>query len=284
MATSNQTIQIKRSSSTSVPSSLSFGELAFSDVGGVKQLYIGDKDSNVYLIKLTDFGAATSTIDANNNKIVNLLDATADSDAATWGQVQELINGLKWRTPVVTAVDTNINLTNPGTATLGGATLTTGDRVLVMGQTNTPENGIYIFDTTSTAMSRAADVNTLATIDTSAVLVDQGDKANNAYVLQVSNTSGTLGTEDVLTIAFSNSAIESLGANLSSIKNLTGLANGDLLYYSGAGFSKFSPAQGSVLTANSSGVITSVIGTDGDLLVRSGGVWTTGNTINGGTF
>lgn len=67
--------------------------------------------------------------------------------------------GVFWE-PVEAHSDTNIaNLTNPATDTFGGAVVVQGDRVLLNGQTAQSENGIYIFDTTSTAMVRASDAD-----------------------------------------------------------------------------------------------------------------------------
>jgi hypothetical protein len=275
-----QKIRFNQSSTTSAPASLLFGEPAFTDVGGVKKFFIGDASANVYLIKLSDYAPPDQALDLNSQKITNLADGSANSDAATWGQVQQLVNGLKWRSPVVVAVGTDVNLANPGTDTFDGVTLSQGDRLLLYGQTNDGENGIYIFDTSSTALARSALADTLIEIDTSAVMVDQGSKANGAYVLQVSDTGGVLGTETINVIPFANSTLDSV---LQSIAGLSPAEN-DILYFNGSGYSTFTPQTGAVITTNSSGQWTSIQGNDGDLLVRVGGEWTTGNIINGGSF
>jgi len=63
-----------------------------------------------------------------------------------------------WK-PAVRAAElaASIDVSNPGTSTIGGQSVGQGDRVLLGAQTVGAEDGIYIFDTTSTAMVRADD-------------------------------------------------------------------------------------------------------------------------------
>jgi len=53
----------------------------------------------------------------------------------------------------------NINLSNPGTATFDGVTLANGDRLLVPQQTTASQNGIYVFNGSAAAMTRATDAD-----------------------------------------------------------------------------------------------------------------------------
>jgi|TARA_Y100000052_G_scaffold27023_1_gene33378 hypothetical protein len=82
----SQTIQIKRSTGTAVPSSLSAGELAYSFKSDTKKLYIGD-GSNVITIggqaftdKLDGIEAGADVTDATN---VNAAGAVMNSDTST---------------------------------------------------------------------------------------------------------------------------------------------------------------------------------------------------------
>jgi len=88
---------------------------------------------------------------------------TNDDEAVSLGYLNQQITnsqaGISLKDPVEVAVDANVNWSNPGTDTFDGITLSTGDRVLLQGQTNKVENGIYVFNTSSTAMDRAEDAN-----------------------------------------------------------------------------------------------------------------------------
>lgn len=100
----------------------------------------------------TDFGTGFVIL-PNNSSAKALFQATE-------AELQALSLGLgQFWAPVDVHNDTNIDITNPGTDTFGGAVAAQGERVLLMGQTDASENGIYIFDTTSTAMVRATDAD-----------------------------------------------------------------------------------------------------------------------------
>ena len=49
---------------------------------------------------------------------------------------------------------TNIDVTNPGTAVFDGVTLTAGQHLLLIGQSTQTENGLWVFATSSTALTR----------------------------------------------------------------------------------------------------------------------------------
>ena len=91
-----------------------------------------------------------------------------------------------------TAADGNVNLAAGGLLTIDGVTLLSGDRVLVMNQTNPRQNGLYIADVG--AWVRAADANTAAELVAgSYVFVTEGSAGQQGYVLtddavQVGNT------------------------------------------------------------------------------------------------
>lgn len=78
-----------------------------------------------------------------------------------------VIASLAMKVPCVVA--SNANLTLEGAQTVNGIAVTTGDRVLVMAQTNPVENGIY--DVTSTAWDRAADFDGNRDVTTDTLVV-----------------------------------------------------------------------------------------------------------------
>jgi hypothetical protein len=95
------------------------------------------------------------------------------------------IVGLIVKSPVRVASTANINRTNPGTNIIDGVTLSTFDRVLLKDQTVPAENGVYVFQGSSSAMTRASDADTNSE-------VKSGD-----FVLYVAVTTGTVnGSQD----------------------------------------------------------------------------------------
>lgn len=144
--------------------------------------------------------AMTGNLDFGNQKGVNVATPTANGDAANKSYVDTLINGLPsaYRYRNVHAATTgNINLSNPGTAVFDGHTLVTGDRLLVWQQSTQSQNGIYVFDTSSTALTRASDSDAWDELVGTLVYVDQGTTYGEARFFCTANTGGTLGSTAV---------------------------------------------------------------------------------------
>jgi hypothetical protein len=144
--------------------------------------------------------ALTGDLSAGNNKITTLGTPTNTGDAATKGyvdtQIATLPSAYKYRN-VHAATTTNIDLSNPGTAVFDGHTLVTGDRLLVIDQTTQSQNGIYVFNTSSTALTRATDSDAWDELVGTLVYVDQGTTYGEARFYCTSNTGGTLGSTAV---------------------------------------------------------------------------------------
>ena len=135
-------------------------------------------------IRITlDFGNAT--------RIINLPNAVTDQEPATLAQLKAYIDGLKTKAPVRVATVGNISLTAPG-ATVDGVTMVLNDRVLVWKQTAGAENGIYIWNGASVAMTRALDANTWDEIESMLVPVEEGTYLGTC--LRQTAINGTLGT------------------------------------------------------------------------------------------
>lgn len=144
--------------------------------------------------------AFTGNQSMGNNKLTTLATPTDSGDATNKGYVDNLIAGLpsayRYRN-VKVATTTNINLSNPATSTIDGIGLTSGDRVLVHQQNTPSQNGIYIFDTSSTAMTRATDSDLWDELVGSLVYVDQGSTQAEYRYFCTSNSGGTLGSTAV---------------------------------------------------------------------------------------
>ena len=144
--------------------------------------------------------ALTGNLDFGNNKGVNVATPTTTTDAANKGYIDNLINALpsayKYRNAHA-ATTANIDLSNPGTASFDGHTLTTGDRLLVKDQTTQSQNGIYVFNTSSTALVRASDSDAWDELVGTLVYIDQGATFGESRFYCTSNSGGTLGTTAV---------------------------------------------------------------------------------------
>lgn len=141
-------------------------------------------------ISLSSLSAPTGDLAMGTHKITGLSDGTVASDAATWGQVQNLQSGLDWKQSVRAVITTNNTI---GTAyangqAIGGVTLATGDRILLTGQTAAAENGIYVV--TAGAPTRATDADASGEISVGAVVpVEAGTGANTFYYCTATGAS-----------------------------------------------------------------------------------------------
>lgn len=97
-----------------------------------------------------------STLDLQQNRVINVGAAVDGSDLITKDQLTAAMEGIKQKAQAKTVATANITLS--GEQTIGTTAVVAGDRVLVVGQTNAAENGIYV--ASATAWTRSADANT----------------------------------------------------------------------------------------------------------------------------
>ena len=115
------------------------------------------------------------------------------SDATAWWRY----DGASWsRLSVRVATQSAINLASPG-AGIDGITLAAGDRVLVKAQAISAENGIYIWNGSSSAMTRATDADTAAKLAGALTHVLAGTDTGRAFRQTALAATGTLDTNSV---------------------------------------------------------------------------------------
>lgn len=138
-------------------------------------------------------------IDLNGNKIVNVADPSAGTDAVNLNYVVNYVNGRQYKEPVRAASTANVTLSAPG-ASIDGVTLTSGDRVLLKNQTTGSQNGIYVWNGSAVAMTRAADADTSAEVKPGlTMMVTEGStNADKEFML---TTDGTI-TLDTTVLTF----------------------------------------------------------------------------------
>lgn len=140
------------------------------------------------------------TFDFNGTgKIINLPDGVGNQDAATVGQLKAAIEGLAQKDDVRIRTASNISIASPG-STLDGLNMVLNDRVLVAGQTDPTENGIYIWNGPATPMTRSADASNGAELISALVPVAEGTSAGTSWRQTAINI--TLGTTAIAFVAF----------------------------------------------------------------------------------
>jgi hypothetical protein len=136
-----------------------------------------------------------TTLDLTNNGILNLRDPVNPQDAVNKRYVDALVEGLDWKEAVRVASTANVNINSPG-ATIDGVALSIGDRVLLMGQVDAKQNGIYVFNGASSPMTRALDANTGAELTGAVVMVLEGSYASTTW--RQATVNPVIGTDDII--------------------------------------------------------------------------------------
>jgi hypothetical protein len=136
----------------------------------------------------------TNVVDLNNNRIQNVGAPALSSDAVTKQYVDNIATGLVWKNAVRVAATSNVSVSSPG-ATIDSVTLANGNRILLMGQTNGAENGIYVFNGATSALTRATDADQDSEVEPgAAVTVSEGTTNGNKTFVLITPGPITVGT------------------------------------------------------------------------------------------
>lgn len=135
-------------------------------------------------------------LDLAAQKIINLADPAASSDAATKAYVDNAIRGLDWKPSVVAAAASQTPIT--GLPTVDGITLTAGQRILLMGQASLAQNGIWTV--ASSGWTRPADYASGSTQDSGiAVTVEEGTTYGGKVLMITGATNAQIVVDTDLT-------------------------------------------------------------------------------------
>lgn len=145
--------------------------------------------------------AMTGNLDLGSQRIVNVTTPSASTDAATKAYVDTQIGNLsstfKVKPNARAATTGNITISNPGTSSFDGITLSNGDILFVRAQTATAEQGLYTFNGSAAALTRIAQMDVWAEIPGAFFSVDEGTTYADTLWLCTSNSGGTLGTTSI---------------------------------------------------------------------------------------
>lgn len=138
---------------------------------------------------------------------------TGSNDAATIAQVQAFISGLIWKSPAAqVAFSTNQNIASPGTLISGSYTVLNGNTVVLTGQTDSRQNGIYIYNGPSSPMTRRSDVDSSTELNAATISVLLGTFSGYAFTQITPNP--VVGTDPIQFVSLGNSYIAGSGLNL----------------------------------------------------------------------
>ena len=137
------------------------------------------------------------------SKVVNLPTPSASGDAASKSYVDSLVEGLAWKDSCRVATQSNVNLASPG-ATIDGITMASQDRILVRAQSTASENGIYVWNGSAVAATRALDASTFAELEQAVTTVEEGTSAATTY--RQDQVNGTIGSSSINWVTFGTAA------------------------------------------------------------------------------
>ena len=134
----------------------------------------------------------------NSQKITNLADGSAATDAVTKQQLDNAVNGLSWKQPVRVATTANGTLASAyaNGSSVDGQSLVTGDRILIKNQTAQSENGIYTVNAAG-APTRALDADSSGDLQSATVYVVAGTTNADKAFTQTTDTP-TLGSSNIV--------------------------------------------------------------------------------------
>jgi len=165
---------------------------------------ISDFDTQVRTTRPEQLAAPTGPFSLNSQRVTNVADPTSAQDGATKNYVDNALSGLSaglaFKGTVRAATGTNITIATPG-ATIDGVTATAGDVFLLYGQSTGSQNGPWVWNGASAAMTRPTNFDTSAeAVLGSFWVVREGSKADQ-FAIMSNDTTVTLGTT-ALTFVF----------------------------------------------------------------------------------
>ena len=176
--------------------------------------------------KLHNFALATSSVDLNTQKIINLAAPTNPGDATNKAYVDSAVAGLNWKQAVNLVAISNVALTGL-TNTLvidGHSALDSTDnniyRVLLTAQSTATQNGIYTYtdDGTNYTLVRPTDSDTYEELIGASVFVMEGTVYDNTSWVQgnhyITSFAGQSWTQ------FSGASTATAGAGLVATGNV----------------------------------------------------------------
>ena len=169
--------------------------------------------------RLDTIAAPTGSVNLNNQKIISLATPTANTDAATKAYVDGVAVGLDVKLSCRVASTANVTISAPGT-TIDGITMAANDRVLLKDQSTGSQNGIYVWNGSAVAMTRATDADVSADVTPGMfTFIEQGTvNADSGWVL-TTDAPITLDTTSLVFTQFTGAGQITAGNGLTKTAN-----------------------------------------------------------------
>jgi hypothetical protein len=201
---------------------------------------ISDLATTVKGYRLDEFAIPTTSVNVNNQKIINLANPTTatsnDAAPASWvtTAINNAVQGLDIKQSVIAATVSSFNISSYVNGVMetaqipsalsshfDGHIVNLGERVLVKNRFVMPQNGFYmVTQVTPTVQLTRVDFLHGSVIQPNAfVFVEQGDTLRDTgWVL--SSNSGTVGTDNIEFVQFSSAGVITTGTGLSRSGNV----------------------------------------------------------------
>lgn len=141
--------------------------------------------------------AMTGSLDLGNQKAVNMQTPSNPNDGANKSYVDAQISALnsifKPKPNARVRATGNVTISNPGTAVFDTITLATSEYIMLGLQSAPAENGLYMFNGSSSAMTRITQMDAWVEVPGATVVVEEGATSADTMWLCTANTGGTLG-------------------------------------------------------------------------------------------
>ena len=218
----------------------------------------------------------SGALSMGTNRITNVDTPVDDHDATNKLYVDTAVQGIDWKDSVKATSTTDISLTS--LLTIDDVVLADGDRVLVQGQTDAAENGLY--EARAAAWVRTADADGNPGYEVSngmAVFVEAGTAfGGNGFVLTTQDPI-VVGTDDLEFSQFSGAGQIVAGAGISKTGN-------ELFLNFGAGIKELPSDEIGIEPFISGGMMTTEdgtnasVGADAQLAIKLDGITLETNT------
>jgi hypothetical protein len=166
-----------------------------SATGSTDHTHISDFTAAVQALRWASMTAPNAAVAMAGQQFSSLGTASGSGQAVEYTQFNAALANIQTgmdikeqQGQVVATV--NINTASPG-ATISGHAMVAGDRVLLAAQSTNTQDGIYVWNGATSALTRSADANTTGSIMPGTMVVIGGEDGSNPNTIWMQTATGT---------------------------------------------------------------------------------------------